>query len=106
MRETEIKASEIPEGSEGYWERSGGGGGWGERKPHRDTQRQVEHTTAALAWIPGGGGDSEGWKRQADLPSTQASNLVTDVGKTVIPWNRVSGGEIPLCHSAAGPFYC
>lgn len=75
-------------------------------------ERQAEHTTAALALVPGGGGDAEGleqtgrptFKTSPQFP--QASNLVAGVGETGIPWSRVSGREIPFCHAAAGPFYC
>lgn len=102
MIETEIKASEIPEGSEGYWERSGG-------NRERHTMRQAERSAAALAWIPGGGGDSEVLGKtsrptfKTSLQFPQTSNLVAYVDETVIPlgrWKRDSTFVMQLL----GPF--
>lgn len=43
VRKTKIKASEIPEGTEGYWERSGG------IERHTMTQRDKQNTLQ-LPW--------------------------------------------------------
>lgn len=80
------------------------GVGWGR---HTMTPRDKQNcSTVALALIPGGKADSEVLEKtgrptfKTSPPFPQASNLVADVGKTVIHPRRVPF-LLPL---GAGPF--